>query len=126
MTLFGNTQAFTEEESSSLCWKLMEMNFLPMAAFEGELFLVGNQAFLDLIGYSKEDLEKGINWKEITPKEYLGKADACAEELTSKTISTPFEKEYFRKDGSRVRFLHQDCIVAPSTLKGIAVLKPIQ
>jgi PAS domain S-box-containing protein len=63
----------------------------------------GNDAFLSLVGYSREDLEAGrINWIALTPPEYAEADRRALEELAAKGICEPVEKEWIRKDGSRV------------------------
>jgi PAS domain S-box-containing protein len=65
-----------------------------------------NDAFLRMVGYDREDLVSGrINWTELTPPEWRdGDARAVAEIRRTGTIPA-YEKEYFRKDGSRVPVL---------------------
>ncbi|MEP6672177.1 MAG: PAS domain S-box protein [Chthoniobacter sp.] len=65
-----------------------------------------NDAFLQLVGYTREDMEAGrMNWLAMTPPEYADLDRRALEEITAKGIFSPFEKEYFRKDGSRVPLL---------------------
>jgi len=64
-----------------------------------------NDKFLDLVGYERADLAAGrISWKQMTPPEFahLG---SLAELKATAANSVPFEKEYIRKDGSRVPVL---------------------
>lgn len=62
-----------------------------------------NDMFLNIIGYSRAELEQGlINWVEMTPPEYSEKNKTALEQLKTTGFCEPFEKEYFRKDGSRV------------------------
>jgi PAS domain S-box-containing protein len=65
-----------------------------------------NDAFLRMVGYDREDLVSGrINWMELTPPEWRdGDARAAAELKMTGTVPA-YEKEYFRKDGSRVPVL---------------------
>ena len=65
-----------------------------------------NQAFLRILGYDQADLAAGRLYRtELTPPEWHDRdARAVAEMRTLGTVQ-PFEKEYFRKDGSRVPVL---------------------
>jgi PAS domain S-box-containing protein len=65
-----------------------------------------NNDFLKTIGYPREDLLAGeINWRKITPPEYSLLDDQAIVQATAAGIFQPFEKEYIRKDGSRVQVL---------------------
>ncbi|MBF0168834.1 MAG: PAS domain S-box protein [Alphaproteobacteria bacterium] len=66
-------------------------------AFDGQ-FLQANQRFCDLVGYSKDEIEK-MSWKDITPPEDVALSHASIEMLLSGNIkSTSWEKRYIRKD----------------------------
>lgn len=61
-----------------------------------------NEAFLCMSGYSREDLEQGrVRWDKMTPPEWMPHSVRAVEEFISKGYTTPYEKEYIRKDGSR-------------------------
>jgi PAS domain S-box-containing protein len=65
--------------------------------------LEANQAFLDTIGYSREDLEYGrVDWRRLTPAQWLPLDEAAIEELARTGRFGLYEKEYIRKDGSLV------------------------
>jgi PAS domain S-box-containing protein len=65
-----------------------------------------NQAFLDIVGYAREDLVSGrLRWTELTPAEWRDADDRALVELKAAGTVRPREKEYFRKDGSRVPVL---------------------
>jgi PAS domain S-box-containing protein len=65
-----------------------------------------NQAFLRIIGYDQADVAAGrLRRTELTPAEWHDRdAQGVAEMRATGTVQ-PFEKEYFRKDGSRVPVL---------------------
>lgn len=65
-----------------------------------------NDAFLKMIGYTQEDFSANqINWRQITPPEYLLLSERSVEEVRTTGICKPFEKEYIRKDGDRIPVL---------------------
>src|SRR5258707_785577 len=65
-----------------------------------------NEAFLDLLGYGREDLVSGrIRWTKLTPAEWAAADQDAIAQLSATGICKPYEKEYFRKDGSRVPVL---------------------
>ena len=65
-----------------------------------------NEAFLRIVGYGREDLVSGgVSWREVTPDKWRVADEQALTELAATGICEPFEKEYFRKDGSRVPVL---------------------
>jgi len=74
----------------------------------GELDRVtgASDAFLRMVGYSHDDLVGGqFHWSDLTPTEYLPLDERAHEEALRYGACTPFEKEYLRKDGTRVPVL---------------------
>ena len=62
-----------------------------------------NDQFLKLVGYTREDLQSGrIDLRVMTPPEYEASDAEALQEVAATGTCTPFEKEYIRKDGSRV------------------------
>jgi PAS domain S-box-containing protein len=61
-----------------------------------------NDAFLQMTGFSREDLAAGLlRWDDITPPEWRPAFLRAVEELKTAGSTTPHEKECLRKDGSR-------------------------
>jgi len=68
--------------------------------------LEANKAFLDLLGYSREDLAADrLRWTDLTPAEWQDLSVHALAEFEMTGTFRAFEKEYFRKDGSRVPVL---------------------
>ncbi|MBD2345304.1 PAS domain S-box protein [Anabaena subtropica] len=73
--------------------------------FSGQIY-EANDAFLEMLGYTRAELETGgLRWDQITPTEYEHLDQKKIQELQTSGVCTPFEKEYFHKDGSRVPIL---------------------
>jgi two-component system cell cycle sensor histidine kinase/response regulator CckA len=74
--------------------------------------LEANDAFLTMVGFARDDLDRGkLDWSNMTPPEWRDDNAAAIEQLRTLGVSRPWEKEYFRKDGSRTPVL-----VAAATL----------
>ncbi|HEU5073110.1 MAG TPA: PAS domain S-box protein, partial [Polyangiaceae bacterium] len=64
-----------------------------------------NDAFLRMVGFSREEFASGkMRWADMTPPEWRPFDDAAAEVLRE-TGAKAWEKEYVRKDGSRIPVL---------------------
>ena len=110
--VIGTALDITEQKQAEEAKRLAESRFRRMAESNiiGVLFFHmdgritdANDAFLNMIGYSREDLHAGkIKWSEITPPEHLPSAADAVLQIREFGAFAPFEKEYFRKDGSRV------------------------
>ena len=65
-----------------------------------------NREFLRIVGYDQADLAAGrLRRTELTPAEWHARDAQAVAEMKTTGTAQPFEKEYFRKDGSRVPVL---------------------
>ena len=87
--------------------RLLASNILGVVfwTIEGDI-LDANDLFLKMVGYTREDLCQGkVRWKDLTPPEYAGVDEKAIGELLRSGTCASFEKEYIRKDGSRLSVL---------------------
>jgi PAS domain S-box-containing protein len=90
-------------ESEARFRALSESGVIGVLVADPERILEANDAFLDLLGYSRAEMLAGqIRWSEITPPEYAALDQRAIAQLLETGVCPPFEKEYCRKDGSRV------------------------
>ena len=71
-----------------------------------------NDAFLNMLGYSREDLAL-LRWTDLTPPDWQAARQRAIAQLAKRGVSDLYEKEYVRKDGSRVPVL-----VAAAAIEG--------
>jgi PAS domain S-box-containing protein len=95
-------------ERESRIRRLVDANIIGIFIWELDgRILEANDAFLTLVGYDREDLVAGrLHWTDLTPPEWLDRDERrWIPELKASGTLQPFEKEYLRKDGSRVPVL---------------------
>lgn len=86
-----------------------------------------NDAFLELVGYSREDLLAGrLHWPDLTPPEYTPLDELAHEEGLRSGACTPFEKELLRKDGTRVPVLVATAVLKLSPFRWITFVQDLR
>ena len=107
-TALENSRLYRElQEREGKVRRLVDSNIIGVviADLDGAI-LEANEAFLGMLGYSQDDLAAGrLRWADITPVEWLAANQRAWEQTRAVGRCEAFEKEYFRKDGSRVRVL---------------------
>ncbi|MGJ0483242.1 MAG: chemotaxis protein CheB [Methylomicrobium sp.] len=86
-----------------------------------------NDKFLEMVGYDREDLTAGrVDWQRMTPPEYayLDK-QATVDLLATGVVSAPFEKEYIRKDGTRLPVILAGAMLDDERFNGVAFVLDI-
>src|SRR5579883_1702050 len=87
--------------------KLVESNIvgITIADLSGAIH-EANAVFLEMLGYSQEELLTGkVRWDDITPPEYRERDAQAVQTLRTTGVVGPYEKAYIRKDGSLVPVL---------------------
>jgi len=87
--------------------RLVDANIIGVATCDADgRILEANDAYLDMLGYRREDLSSGrLRWQELTPPEWQAVSKQARAQIEETGRCELFEKEYFRKDGSRVPIL---------------------
>jgi PAS domain S-box-containing protein len=102
--------------------RLVDSNIIGIffTGLEGRV-LEANDAFLHLVGHDRDDLISGrVRWTDLTPPEWREHDRRALVELSSNTIAQPYEKEFFRKDGSRVPVLIGGALFEEGGNEGVA------
>ena len=86
-----------------------------------------NDKFLEMVGYTREDLTAGrIDWLRMTPSEYRQRDEESVTELkTTGFNKIPFEKEYIRKDGTRLPIILAGAMLDEARFNGVAFILDI-
>jgi PAS domain S-box-containing protein len=87
--------------------RLVESNIIGIMITDfGGQIIEANDAFLDMTGYTRQDLSAArMRWTDMTPAEWVPASQQAMLRMRAAGSCEPFEKEYFRKDGSRLPVL---------------------
>jgi PAS domain S-box-containing protein len=101
---------------------LVNSNIIGICIWDVEGRIIeANEAFLHIVGHGRGDLASGrLRWTELTPSEWREADEQALSELAANGICKPFEKEYFRKDGSRVPVLVGAALLEERRDEGVA------
>lgn len=133
--LLGVVREITAQKLSESALKKSEAHFRQI--FESNMLGVmfwksdgkitdANTRFLEIIGYSREELEAGlIRWDELTPPEWSDVDRQMVEQIRRNGVCNPTEKEYFRKDGSRIPIVLGGSLLENSTNTGVSFVLDI-
>jgi PAS domain S-box-containing protein len=103
-----NTRLYRDiEDRERRIRRLVDANILGIFIWDLEGAIVeANEAFIEMLQYGHEDfVSTRVRWTELTPREWHERDERALAELKATGTVHPYEKEYFRKDGSRVPVL---------------------
>src|SRR5262249_234494 len=84
--------------------RLVDANIIGViiADLDGSI-IEANDAFLEMLGYSRDDLVAGrLRWMALTPADWHATTQRAIAQIRATGRCDPYEREYIRKDGSRV------------------------
>jgi len=86
-----------------------------------------NDAFLELVGYTRDDWRAGsLTLPNLTPEEYAPLDELAHEEGLRFGACTPYEKELIRKDSTRVPVLVTTAVLQLSPFRWITFVQSLQ
>jgi PAS domain S-box-containing protein len=103
-----NTRLYSDlQEREAKVRRLVDSNIIGICIFDlDRRILEANDAFLGIVGHSREDVIAGrLSFAGLTPPEWAEADKRQLAQLTSTGTWRPSEKEFFRKGGSRVPVL---------------------
>jgi PAS domain S-box-containing protein len=104
--------------------RLVEANVVGIVIFTLEGAIIdANEAFLQMVQYDRDDLASGrMRWTDLTPAECRDRDERPIAELKASGVFQPFEKEYLRKDGTRVPVLLGGTLFEGAGNEGVAFI----
>ena len=102
--------------------RLVEANVVGIVMWNLEGAITeANEAFLHMVQYEPDELASGrVRWTDLTPAEWRECDYWAIAQLKKTGVFYPFEKEFFRKDGSRVPVLLGGALFEGSGNEGVA------
>jgi PAS domain S-box-containing protein len=82
--------------------------------------LDANDKLLAMSGYTRADKDAGLSWIDLTPPEFLALDEASIAEARARGACTPYEKQYIRKDGTRIWVLVGYVLLEPERQRSVA------
>ncbi|MEH1888754.1 MAG: PAS domain S-box protein [Nostoc sp.] len=95
------------QESEAKFRSVIESNMIGIGFWDRDGRITdANDALLNMVGYTREELLAGtLRWQDLTPTEYVSLDKQALTQFQDSPFCTPYEKEYIRKDGSRLPIL---------------------
>src|SRR5580658_2095012 len=118
-----NTRLYRDlEDREARIRRLVDADILGICIWNLDGAIVGaNDAFLRIVQYEREDLVSGrVRWTDLTPAEWRERDERALAEMRATGSVQPYEKELFRKDGSRVPVLIAGALFELAGNEGVA------
>jgi PAS domain S-box-containing protein len=118
-----NTRLYRDlEDRETRIRRLVDANILGVFIWNLDGAIIeANDAFLRITQHEREDLVSGrVRWTDLTPTEWREHDERALAELRATGSVQPYEKELFRKDGSRVPVLIAGALFEVAGSEGVA------
>jgi PAS domain S-box-containing protein len=88
--------------------------------------LEANDTFLSMVGYTREELAQGrLDWRKMTPPEWVAQDERSRVEVLERGVDALREKQYVRKDGTRVDVIRGVAAFDDDPHRGVALVVDI-
>ena len=118
-----NTQLYADLEiREAKIRRLVDANIMAVVIWRLDGAIVeSNEAFLRMVQYDREDVATArVRWTDLTPTEWREHDERALAEIRATGTVQPYEKELFRKDGSRVPVLVAGTLFEGGGSEGVA------
>ena len=103
-----NTGLYSDlQEREARVRRLVDSNIVGVMIWDLDGRIVeANDAFLDMLQYRREDIVSGgMRWTDLTPSEWRQQDERATADLRATGTVQPYEKQFVRKDGTRIAVL---------------------
>ncbi|NUT87616.1 AAA family ATPase [Pseudomonas corrugata] len=102
--------------------RLVDANIIGILVWHADGHIIeANDAFLRMLGYERADLAAGgLRWRDLTVPEFRELSDRSLAQALLTGHTRPYEKEYFRKDGSRLPVIVGLALFEAGSNEGVA------
>jgi PAS domain S-box-containing protein len=110
------------QEREARVRRLVESNIVGIVSWHADgRILEANDEFLRIVGYDREDLDSGrMRWTDLTPAEWHDRDDQALAEIREGGAVQAHERDYLKKDGSRVPVLAAGAVFDAAPDEGVA------
>jgi PAS domain S-box-containing protein len=118
-----NTRLYRDlAEREAKIRRLVDANIIGIVIFDFEGRIIeANDTFLRMLGFDRDDLVTGrVRWTELIPPEWRDRSVQTLQEVKTTGTAQLFERDYFRKDGSRVPVLIGAASLETNENQGVA------
>jgi len=118
-----NTRLYRDlENREAKIRRLVDANIMAVVIWRLDGAIVeSNEAFLRMVQYDREDVATArVRWTDLTPTEWREHDERALAKIRATGSVQPYEKELFRKDGSRVPVLVAGALFEEGGNEGVA------
>jgi PAS domain S-box-containing protein len=118
-----NTRLYRDlENREAKIRRLVDANIMAVVIWRLDGAIVAsNEAFIRMVQYDREDVASGrVRWTDLTPTKWREHDERALAEIRATGSVQPYEKELFRKDGSRVPVLVAGALFEEGGNEGVA------